>query len=70
MSEKKIVHRDIAARNVLVFRHEEVKIADFGLARVMEADMIYHIKTSHPLPVKWMSPEAFENEKFTVYSDM
>ena len=70
MSDKKIVHRDIAARNVLVFRHEQVKIADFGLARVMETDLIYQIKTSRPLPVKWMSPEAFENEQFTVYSDV
>ena len=70
MSEKKIVHRDIAARNVLGFRHEQVKIADFGLARVMETDMIYQIKTNRPLPAKWMAPEAFENEEFTVYSDM
>ena len=40
---------------------------DFGFACVMEMDLIYQIKTSCPLPVKWMSLEAFENEQFTVY---
>ena len=70
MSDRKIVHRDIAARNVLVYRHDQVKIADFGLARLMETDLIYQTKTSRPLPAKWMAPEAFENAKFTVYSDV
>ena len=30
------IHRDLAARNVLVGENNTVKVADFGLARVIE----------------------------------
>ena len=33
LESKKFVHRDIAARNVLVSSHDCVKLADFGLSR-------------------------------------
>ena len=38
LEEQKYIHRDLAARNVLVGLHNEVKIADFGLARMIEDD--------------------------------
>ena len=40
LESKKFVHRDIAARNVLVANHESVKLADFGLSREID-DNIY-----------------------------
>ena len=33
LESKKFVHRDIAARNVLVSSYDSVKLADFGLSR-------------------------------------
>ena len=60
-----MIHRDIAARNVLVFGHDQVKIGDFGLAREVDRDMIYEVKTNRPLRVRWMAPDAYEEEKFT-----
>ena len=35
LSSKNIVHRDIAARNILVDKNDDVRISDFGLSRIM-----------------------------------
>lgn len=50
---KKIVHRDLAARNILVGEDECVKISDFGLAQVADAEGYYVIRNSRDLPMKW-----------------
>ncbi|VDM85448.1 unnamed protein product, partial [Strongylus vulgaris] len=38
---KSLVHRDIAARNVLVSTPKCVKLTDFGLSRALDYDAIY-----------------------------
>ena len=70
MASKNLVHRDLAARNVLVGDNKVVKISDFGLSRNMSEDLIYMGKTDRNLPMKWMSPEAIIEEKYTMYSDV
>ncbi len=47
LESKKFVHRDIAARNVLVSSHDCVKLADFGLSR--------WIGNFHKHAVRWES---------------
>lgn len=42
LESKKFVHRDIAARNVLVSTHICVKLADFGLSRWVSDDQSYY----------------------------
>ncbi|KER27396.1 hypothetical protein T265_13813, partial [Opisthorchis viverrini] len=36
LEDKKCVHRDIAARNILVAREDWVKLADFGMAKMLQ----------------------------------
>ncbi|PIO57346.1 hypothetical protein TELCIR_21247, partial [Teladorsagia circumcincta] len=41
LHERSLVHRDIAARNVLVSTPKCVKLTDFGLSRALDYDAIY-----------------------------
>lgn len=66
---KQLVHRDLAARNILVGVNNSVKIADFGLARVIE-DSEYTARQGAKFPVKWTAPEAVLYGKFTIKSDV
>lgn len=65
---KDIVHRDLAARNVLISEKRQVKLADFGLGRVMVED-IYKSKSKN-VPIRWTAPEALLKKNFTKSSDV
>lgn len=63
------MHRDLAARNILLTDNMDVKISDFGLARDTD-DKSYYLKESDGLlPIKWMAPEAINEQKYTSKSD-
>ncbi|CAO4364225.1 unnamed protein product [Caenorhabditis nigoni] len=66
-----LVHRDLALRNVLLKKNKTIRIADFGLARKYD-DKTYYKQSSKdvPVPIRWMSPEAVHNMKFTQQSDV
>ncbi|XP_065058967.1 vascular endothelial growth factor receptor 2-like [Rhopilema esculentum] len=70
LASKKCVHRDIAARNVLIGVDFLVKVADFGLARDIYKDELYIKSTSGLLPVKWMAPESLFDKIYTSQSDV
>ncbi|KAL2082281.1 hypothetical protein ACEWY4_022099 [Coilia grayii] len=65
----KMVHRDIAVRNVLVASHDCVKLGDFGLSRYIEEEEYYKASVSR-LPIKWMAPESINFRRFTTASDV
>ncbi|XP_062559415.1 uncharacterized protein LOC134224153 [Armigeres subalbatus] len=69
LESKKFVHRDIAARNVLVSSPTCIKLADFGLSRWVE-DQSYYTSTKGMLPIKWMAPESINFRRFTTASDV
>jgi serine/threonine protein kinase/Ran GTPase-activating protein (RanGAP) involved in mRNA processing and transport len=76
LEKNSIIHRDIAARNVLVGREAtDVKIADLGAARNVhrtnEASYqgVYTATTDHN-PARWMPLEAMREAKFSHKSDV
>uniref|UniRef100_A0A674EFT9 Focal adhesion kinase 1 n=1 Tax=Salmo trutta TaxID=8032 RepID=A0A674EFT9_SALTR len=69
LESKRFVHRDIAARNVLVSSTDCVMLGDFGLSRYME-DSSYYKASKGKLPIKWMAPESINFRRFTSASDV
>ncbi|XP_045140647.1 macrophage colony-stimulating factor 1 receptor [Echinops telfairi] len=70
LASKNCIHRDVAARNVLLTSGHVAKIGDFGLARDIMSDSNYIVKGNARLPVKWMAPESIFDCVYTVQSDV
>lgn len=70
LESKNFVHRDLAIRNVLLCSESIVKLADFGLSRIIHKDNSYYKASNCKLPIKWMSPESINFRKFTKSSDV
>ncbi|XP_031430862.1 inactive tyrosine-protein kinase transmembrane receptor ROR1 [Clupea harengus] len=64
------VHKDLAARNVLVGEQLHVKISDLGLSREAYASDYYRVQPMALLPIRWMPPEAIAYGKFSTDSDI
>ena len=69
LEQANYIHRDLAARNILVGENRVCKVADFGLARVIDED-IYEAHTGAKFPIKWTAPEAAMYSRFTIKSDV
>ncbi|XP_017567920.1 tyrosine-protein kinase Lyn-like [Pygocentrus nattereri] len=63
------IHRDLRTANILVSESLLCKIADFGLARVIEENE-YSASEGAKFPIKWTAPEAISYGSFTIKSDM
>lgn len=69
LESQNYIHRDLAARNILVGETNNVKIADFGLARLIKEDE-YEARVGARFPIKWTAPEAANYNRFTIKSDV
>jgi hypothetical protein len=65
----RFVHRDIAARNILLSSERRAKIGDFGMSREIHDAEYYHATTGGAVAVRWAAPEALEQHKFSPQSD-
>ncbi|KAI4897166.1 hypothetical protein NFI96_015215 [Prochilodus magdalenae] len=65
------VHRDLAARNILVAGDTLVKIADFGLTKIIPFDKEYYrVSQFGESPIFWYAPESISEFKFSHKSDV
>lgn len=64
-----LLFRDLAARNCLVGENHLVKVADFGLSRLMTGDT-YTAHAGAKFPIKWTAPESLAYNKFSIKSDV
>uniref|UniRef100_A0A8C1MYX5 Tyrosine-protein kinase n=1 Tax=Cyprinus carpio TaxID=7962 RepID=A0A8C1MYX5_CYPCA len=71
LQNMRYVHRDLAARNILVASDTLVKIADFGLTKIIPVDKEYY-RVTQPgeSPIFWYAPESISELKFSHKSDV
>jgi epidermal growth factor receptor len=66
----RLVHRDLAARNVLVKTPLSVRIADFGMSKLLKHDTEVYESPGGKVALKWLAPECFKLKIFTSKSDV
>eukprot|EP01119_Soliformovum_irregulare_P003483 TRINITY_DN1406_c0_g1_i1.p1 TRINITY_DN1406_c0_g1~~TRINITY_DN1406_c0_g1_i1.p1 ORF type:complete len:151 (-),score=53.29 TRINITY_DN1406_c0_g1_i1:109-561(-) len=71
LASLKIVHRDLALRNVLIVPSADqmyiAKISDFGMSRVIKKG---DVVKDERIPVRWSSPEIILHKEFSTASDV
>uniref|UniRef100_A0A1I7UXK7 Tyrosine-protein kinase n=1 Tax=Caenorhabditis tropicalis TaxID=1561998 RepID=A0A1I7UXK7_9PELO len=64
---QKIIHRDLAVRNILLAEDKTPKVCDFGLSKLTDR---YEMKEHCKIPVRYLAPETLELFVFTSKSDV
>lgn len=59
-----IIHRDIAARNCLIFTNYQIKLTHSALASEQFQSHYYTIDQTR-IPIRWMSPESIAHVRRT-----
>ncbi|XP_053231268.1 receptor tyrosine-protein kinase erbB-3 [Podarcis raffonei] len=70
LEEHRMVHRNLAARNVLVKSPSQVQVADFGIADLLYPDDKKYFYNEIKTPIKWMALESIHFGKYTHQSDV
>ncbi|VDN03160.1 unnamed protein product [Thelazia callipaeda] len=65
---QKVIHRDIAARNVLYTLEKVAKITDFGMSR--QGDFYEMARGNKKVPLKWTAPESMVTYQYTPKTDV
>jgi hypothetical protein len=70
LASERIVHRDLASRNILVDAAMVPKVADFGLSRFAPKKEDTSKTNSNVGPLRWMSPESLSEREYSEKSDV
>jgi len=65
----KLVHRDLACRNLLISKDDDCVIADFGLSRILADNQDRRKTTTNFGPVRWMALESL-TQVYSIESDV
>ena len=66
---KLVVHRDLKPSNVFISKAGELKLLDFGIAKILEVPGDVTVE-SRPMTPRYASPEQILNEPISVASDI
>ncbi|PRP86255.1 serine/threonine-protein kinase HT1-like [Planoprotostelium fungivorum] len=69
LHKQKVVHRDLALRNILLSSELQAKVSDFGMSRATASED-GSTTTAIVGPLKWMAPEAITQNKYSTKSDV
>ncbi|KHN76705.1 Tyrosine-protein kinase Fer [Toxocara canis] len=70
LQDRKCIHRDLAARNCLISKFGVIKIADFGLSKVV-TELAGEKFENQQVPVRWMAPETLKRDpEYSLKSDV
>ncbi|CAL8116985.1 unnamed protein product [Orchesella dallaii] len=70
LSSKKVIHGDLAARNILLTSDLKPKIGDFGLSTQLYNYANYVRKGDDLVPWRWLAIECLQYMKFSIKSDV
>ncbi|XP_070547349.1 tyrosine kinase receptor Cad96Ca-like [Ptychodera flava] len=68
LSDKKIIHREVMAKNIVVDSQWKCKLSGLGSSSAVLTDQRYRQK-GH-LPIRWMAPEVLSGNAYTTGSDV
>ncbi len=67
LHENQVIHRDIAARNILM-SDNVAKLSDFGMSRQVTVDK--GMTKSEVGPLRWMAPESIRDRVYSTKTDV
>ncbi|XP_053405328.1 uncharacterized protein LOC123565512 isoform X2 [Mercenaria mercenaria] len=71
LESQRVIHCDLAARNVLLTGDLCAKISDFGLSKILSQEKDYYRRTTDKtIPILWCAPEWIGYKRFTSKSDV
>uniref|UniRef100_A0A8C4F2R1 receptor protein-tyrosine kinase n=1 Tax=Dicentrarchus labrax TaxID=13489 RepID=A0A8C4F2R1_DICLA len=70
LEENRVVHRNLAARNVLLKNNYTAQISDYGIADLLYPDDKKYFYNELKAPIKWMALESILFRRYTHQSDV